>query len=1152
MLGRLFQQSSSSNVASPSPPLAPSITANDTYDDCHTRTFLYGNSKVFKPVNFNSKQFRLIISQDGGNLRSKQVLYDSNKLGDNQNCKKSYFDSKHSKVDSDGGGCDYKQVQRLNTYAINKESETPTNNNDNDKFNDNNDNDNYDKIDKNDKNDKNFNNNDKYCNDYTSKNGNYIHSNNTPDRNISNPVNNNGINSTIPNNSIPLASKYIKSDPNYVAKKGVSLINSYNIADIDDYMFGCGLPSNESCSVTKIHILPQLNNKTWSILITRLFSISTEDIYLVKSLDWQVSSTLPINQNHIIQPANKSRESINSRFSIGIIIPLQNLNDIQDLVFLNWIELSHYLLNLQKFIFKKLIFHLNLDSNKNNSYIINKRIQFSNYILQQDLDINQYLLKFIKLFHYINLPKLINSNDLINEVLISKSQFNSPKNYQFKSLLFSWLMEILNWLNFKDGNDGFLPSLFALILPIKNSLAIKPYEYSKKIHREVTRIVIMTSNPTIVKKLIFIINGLIPSNNFIVETKQEQELETQNENDYLSEKFTSTRPETIYRNSSFTNPDFNGNNSPDVLKKIHNHRNTNLTSPSALTKIHRYCERLKQKQQEEDFDHSEDGTYLSMHKNKCNTPNETSTQPNSPIKPINIGIPKRGNNLISSYVGTPILEDSVVSSNNFAYPIPIKAQNTYGSPISFENDISPNHSSPSIKGWEIPGKSTVSTTTSTNFSIIEPMSQNIPISNTRGKDCNTHPTLSKLASMAYLSTSLNSSLSSSTSKYSFNNIGGSFFEKWKNPLGISQSTQNTPGYTFDEYFPPPPNKKNSFQSFKSFSPAVEHDDFNWHSGLTSLSSSYGKSQPITPTKISRSQLILEINNIHDDIELLINENKTGMNMNLSRTNSGIFSPIMNDTKDCYEYNQALIMKRCQAIMKKRNILIKKWDDNVLEVDCLPREDGAEKEKEDGIEDDDDDDEIYELSDPDQSTITSISSLSLNKQVSKSSIIKLKNLNPIVSFTEEFRPEFNLQSCPASNKLEQQIMSTMKQDLLYYQNFFHYEKITTRTILVSLRAREIKQIEMRINNKGIVDSSNQEFTRDSQFSLPNIPKPVNNTYHTKIKKVYTPTRNIGNLKLIQSIEAIFGEIDQLINYNKDKSQDFYDNLIKLVRKLLVET
>lgn len=51
----------------------------NTFEDSYSREILYGTSDTLqlKPYQLNNKFFRIIISQDGGNLRSKQVLYDS-------------------------------------------------------------------------------------------------------------------------------------------------------------------------------------------------------------------------------------------------------------------------------------------------------------------------------------------------------------------------------------------------------------------------------------------------------------------------------------------------------------------------------------------------------------------------------------------------------------------------------------------------------------------------------------------------------------------------------------------------------------------------------------------------------------------------------------------------------------------------------------------------------------------------------------------------------------------------------------------------------------------------------------------------------------------------------------------------------------------
>ena len=51
----------------------------------------------------------------------------------------------------------------------------------------------------------------------------------------------------------------------------------HNMSDLNDYMFGCGLPSNENHSATKLHVLPPLTNSMYgpypAVLITRLFPL---------------------------------------------------------------------------------------------------------------------------------------------------------------------------------------------------------------------------------------------------------------------------------------------------------------------------------------------------------------------------------------------------------------------------------------------------------------------------------------------------------------------------------------------------------------------------------------------------------------------------------------------------------------------------------------------------------------------------------------------------------------------------------------------------------------------------------------------------------------------------------------------------------------
>ncbi|QFZ29849.1 hypothetical protein EJF18_60363 [Clavispora lusitaniae] len=68
-----------------------------------------------------------------------------------------------------------------------------------------------------------------------------------------------------------------------------------------------------------------------------------------------------------------------------------------------------------------------------------------------------------------------------------------------------------------------------------------------------------------------------------------------------------------------------------------------------------------------------------------------------------------------------------------------------------------------------------------------------------------------------------------------------------------------------------------------------------------------------------------------------------------------------------------------------------------------------------------------------------------------SLIQRTPLLPNVAFVDEFRPEFSLQACPMSASLESSVVSAMKNDLLVYD--------CSKTIFVSLRAREVKLIEV---------------------------------------------------------------------------------------------
>lgn len=1064
----------------------------NTFEDSYSREILYGTSDTLqlKPYQLNNKFFRIIISQDGGNLRSKQVLYDS------------------AAQNNDNPGV----IARPPPMSRNNSS------------------------------------------------------NNVNSKNI-------------------LTSKIY-----------------HNASELNDYMFGCGLPSNETYSTTKIHILPTLNNLTYgsnqSILITRLFLISDNNDSQIFNESfqshWMPRPALPIKETSIKNDAfniahakannpdtgstSKSSNSINSRFSIGLIIPLESVNDhLNDVIFNNWDVISHYILVLQKLIIKKLILTLNNSVNdlslsnlslQNNSpnhthiycpYIVNKRIQFPSYILQNELDLNNQLIKLIKLMHYnSNVPKLINSNSLMRYSMSDSSKVNP--------MLLSWISEVVNWLQFKDGrsmsNDinsqthssfnnnsqfqynnttnissslsvqsspninnlnfspntdtavtkTFLASLLALLIPLRKLLTMKPFSISNDCDntREITRVVVMTGNPVVAKKLIFIINGLIPDNEMLSILDDYED-----EKSDISESSNDTKP---MKHSIGKIPE---NKSCEELLDNNSFSNDSVSTPSSI-----------------------------QHKLFGSTGDMNNVNTLGAAKPV----PTR--------------------------PIPIKSStaSSYSS-----SDNSPTHNT-SVKGWEIPHKSSASTTTTPLKSRVEVGTSVIPIA----EKTPTRSSLSKSSSMAYLSSSLTSSLSSSASNYSLSKLGGSFMEKWKNSFSNTQhtnpnmnpannQTNSLLGFNTENHDLLPPSlgnlsKRNSVHSLRTPSPAVEIDEsLPYHNNSSNVGNIPHNSS--SSTKMARANSMFDLYNNNSSYKRnaigIIQEEGKGPGM--KRSNTSIYTPALRDTyklKNINDFNRNIIKSKCSLIMKAR-ISVGDSVDKTLNINSI-----IEKNE-------DESDSCY----GDESTITS--STKINEIAP---LIKHRPLFPNVAFAEEFRPEFILQSCPINSKLESQVMTTMKNDLLFYQNNCQFEKVTSRSVFVSLRAREIKVIEMNVgetvsgqvetspnsqasSNSGTPVGSLQESQKPSlqsaltkgirnnksdqseHTSRNSMPSNSTSSYKTMIKKIFSPTRNSGDKEVIFAIENTLDEIAKLFqsNSNCQKSlttnQDFNEKLTMLMSNIL---
>lgn len=978
MLGRLFKQSSSASLNNdvPTPPTTQNININ-SFEDHYTREILYGvgDKSILSPFGLHNKCFRIIVSQDGGSIRSKQVLFDTG------------VDDKPGSVSSTNGNL---KQNLLRTMAPSK----------------------------------------------------------------------------------------LYHHPN----------------EINDYMFGGGLPSNELQSVTKIHLLPVINNPNInyrSVLITRLFLISDVDSEeTLNNPDWDPKPTLPINHSKIsfsssavandsTSPSNANKHSVSSRFAIGLVIPIDDIH-ITDVISNNWHEICQYLIILQKVVYKKIITHLN---NPNENFIINKRIQFPSYILNHDIDLNNNLLKLIKLINYnANIPKLMNSNALMRFSLMQNSTNKSSK---YSPMVVNWVLEILNWLEFKELNESskFLASVLALIIPYRFLLTEKPFYHNYDTDsKEITRIVIMTGNPMVAKKLVFILNGLIPDYDMYQLLKQSVELD-QEEVDHHS------NPD-LALDDSFLDPD----TVAEIVDDVQIMKRERKDRESDATKVNK-SPLLSQTSNTSGADIARDYNHID-------------TDIDTDVDEID------EENLSSFSLPSPPLMN--------AHPIPIKSKSKPSQSFSSSEN---SFSQVSSKGWEIAGKATPVISTSISTSV---NSKTIPINKNMRRE-----SLTKSTSMAYLSSSLNSSISSSASNYSLSKLGGSFIDKWRNSFNSSVNNFDNidyhPGSTYGSSFSSTnpanqPNRHISFLSLKTPSPGLEEEAFNF----SMTNSSNATPSPVLTSNVSQQTGFKPISKTQSMFDLY-NNNATQSKIKskslgdvISRSKASVFS-----NKD-FSKNDDMIKRKIKNIMEQDfEFLETTEDEDTLEVK-----------------------DIFDLE----------------------NLTKYEMLPPNVAFSDEFRPEFTLQSCPMNPRLEQQITSAMKNDLLFHQNNCKVENITTRTIFISLRAREVKLIEMKVGDSKTISSSNASpqiqtgSPLNSYFSTvqppSNGPEPSSffrrshNSYKTTIKKVYTPTKNNGDLDLIKLVESNLDDMKELFSTNYKEinndcipTNDFNEKLSNLVSSLL---
>lgn len=463
MLGRLFKQQSMLKPPNPvqNGSSQPQLQISSSYEDSYTREILYGLVTLKNTVHVaNSKKFRLVVSQDGGNLRSKQVL----------------FDSAANVVHLPGAANSV-------FFAL-------------------------------------------------------------PDHKV------------LPSKQLPSAN------------------------ELNDYMFGRGLPSSESHTATKVHHLPLFSGSgsLQAVLVTKLFLVTDKNGFLdlvpVEDPSWAPQAALPLKERLYSLGGTPGirdlKPSVNSRFAIGIAIPYSD-QSLEEVVFHNWEAITHYLIIVQKLVTKKLLAVLRCSTvNCICPYINNKRILFPTEVLQHDADLPAQLHNLVRLVQFgSNTPRLILASPLM------KYSFDHPAT-RFKSIMVNWALEVTNWLELKDGRNPvslhlhsnfsqhynppepelshtFLASLMALVLQYRGLLAQKPFSTVAG-EKEITRLVVMTGNSMVAKKLIFILNGVIPNVEFepyVSDSDYDRSLEDEDEEihesyfDYKPESRTESRTSEI-------------------------------------------------------------------------------------------------------------------------------------------------------------------------------------------------------------------------------------------------------------------------------------------------------------------------------------------------------------------------------------------------------------------------------------------------------------------------------------------------------------------------------------------------------------------------------------------------------------------------------
>ncbi|ODQ79318.1 hypothetical protein BABINDRAFT_167189 [Babjeviella inositovora NRRL Y-12698] len=861
------------------------------------------------------------------------------------------------------------------------------------------------------------------------------------------------------------------------------------VRELMDYMFGCGLPIHENSDVTKFHVFPRASlHRDASppshvcVLITRIFTLAGTNTAVEDFLE---------------------RQRI--RVSIGLVVPLDAFADINKTLAINWEEIVASMDDLQSCVSAKLIAVLlanptDLAAPLSSPSTVN-RLQFPLYSLQYDQDINFQFAKFVKMVQILaNTCRLLTGHytpaafGAVSTPSNVQSSMTSP---HFSHLKKAWCSELINWLEFKDGRT----SVNNVMVPRANqtygsysshgsfSSHVSPPEKAVTFLAALFSAIIPLRHQLLHKpcnifdtqsKKKVIVRVVIMANNSIIAKKLM----------FLIGRLVPENVALIADRTIHPEPELSGTGSP--------------LSPAPQTKAR------------------------------------------SPVHKVS-----------RSSAMTPCLEENT-------------------EPMS----SSPASSSASAKGWQVPKsaavpiKSTASSNLHTHsIEVIQPSVL---------RDAHTASPTAASSTLAYLSSSLSSSYSSSWNQFSWNTKHGSqgmsFLEKWKananagtNHSGVSGEfyrNQNVSNLSInlstlqgDNYVLASPSSiiKKRNQIAKTPSPGLEYDDYFWSddshklsplSGTASVNASVPSSIPASVGSIPGSLAGLHLR-------------ASGQSASISRVSSYFdlsMTPGHTPQPDSFSSTPTVLGSRnhipCVPEVERSKTTISHMGSNIAEKHSLqnaayetrPRQaslvQGLRKRC-----------RFIMLSDPviEDGGLEEVSLL--NVVGCRNSHFDLQAFNqtneysrefpllPIGGYLDEFRPEFIMQACPISTSMEQQISKEVVRDVKLHQATLDYEEVISRTICVSLRAREIKEIScraypeipnfpveplMRSEDDRTVGSdkpgcSKLSYSLDHQDSLVS-RSPLTFVEKPKVKRLYTPLRPSANQNYIDKIDSIFCQLN----------------------------